>query len=86
MFILRKITGAGVQINITLGQSYTMVHKTYNPLEFKRTYDHAFKESYEEKEIFAFVSDESGEVLPLFPNQKNYVMTETGQTFSHIGE
>lgn len=83
MFILRKISGQGVEINITLGQSYTFIGKIENPQEFNRTLSEIFKQSNEEI-TYAFVSNEDGKMIPLYSTQKNYIMTESGKTFKNV--
>lgn len=83
MFILRKITGQGVEMNITLGQSYTYIGKIENPQEFDRTLTEIFKRINEDI-IYAFVSNESGEAIPLYSTQRNYIMTESGKTFKNV--
>ena len=35
MFVLRKITGSGVEINIEMGDGYTLITKECNPKEFE---------------------------------------------------
>lgn len=87
MFILRRISGAGVQMNFALGKSYTYVSKEVNPEEFSRDFKliHGEVNSADELRVYAFVSCESGEEIhSLYSNQQNYIMTDSGKTFSNI--
>lgn len=86
MFILRKITGRdGVQINISLGESYTLVSEIDTKLEFDKTMNEFYKEYPERDKIYGFVTGEGGRgIHPLYNTQQNYIMTENGETFSNI--
>ena len=86
MFILRRISGRGVQMNLNLGSSYTYVGKLENPEEFERTLKEVF-DNLNEEIIYAFVSDEDGRhIHPLYKGQKAYIMTESGKTFDNVSE
>lgn len=81
MFILRRISGAGIEMNHALGNSYTVVHKDRNPEEFAR--DLAVVRS-DPEETVAIISDESGKALCAFRKQHSYIMTSDGGTFSTV--
>lgn len=86
MFILRKITGRdGIEINFSLGESYTLVTKGMNKPEFDKVFEVHFKGVYEYEDVYGFITSEGGkEIHPLFGTQKTYIMTESGQTFSRL--
>lgn len=95
MFILRKITGSGVSVNICLNKSYNLVDEEGSPEEFKRALDHWFLYPGSEKilnqahevneEIYAFLLYNSGsDMMPLYKKQKNYIMTSDGKTFDNL--
>lgn len=92
MFILRRFSGQGVEMNHTLGKDYTLIHRETNPGEFREIFQKFFHKPHvadldptaddDTKNVFAFVS---GDILqPLYKNQKNYIMTESGKTFCHL--
>ena len=94
MFALRKITEEQTEMNIDLGKSYTIVHQL-SKSEFDRLFNVVYKETIETSDsmdlkdmrerVYAFVTTENGfEILPIFRNHKNYIMTESGKTFSKI--
>lgn len=79
MFTLRKITQTGVEMNFNLGDSYTLVTKENSPEEFEKGLkEHPFYE-----DIYAFVSW-NNEILPLYKNQKNYIVSESGKTYDNL--
>lgn len=77
-------------MNFVLGKSYTYVGKEETPEEFARDFEriHGYPiDSADEvdKRIYAFVSSEVGDaVYSLFSNQQNYIMTDSGKTFSNL--
>ena len=80
MFVLRKISGSGVQMNITMGNGYTLITKETNEVEFEK-----MKDPTERDCIYAYiVCDGGSQVLPLSDKQKAFVMTESGKTFSNV--
>lgn len=84
MFILRKITGSGVQSNICLNKVYNLIREE-DTNEFQRTVQ--LEEWYEsdEEKIYAFiVYDEGSKILPLYKAQKNYIMTSDGKNFDNL--
>lgn len=88
MYTLRRIAGDGVQMNIALGRTYNLIEKEKSKFEFDKCYDYLFKMKEEDaavSSVYAFVSDEDGKnIYPLYKNQKAYIMTESGKTFSNI--
>ena len=80
MFVLRKITGSGVELNIAMGDGYTLITKEANPVEFNE-----MKDATEDDCIYAYIVCGGGsQVLPLSNKQKAFVMTESGKTFANI--
>lgn len=80
-------------MNHALGDSYTVVGRMENYEEFSKTYKKIFGTNHvadldpestdDTKRVFAFVSNNNGSfVQPLYSNQQNYIMTESGKTFS----
>lgn len=79
MFTLRKITQSGIEMNFDLGNAYTLVVKERSPKDFdKEMKDHPFY-----NEIYAFIIYKD-EILPLYKNQKNYIVSENGTTYSNL--
>lgn len=79
MFTLRKITNDGLEMNFSLGDSYTLVIKERSPKEFEdKMKDHPF---YDKTYAFIYWKDE---ILPLYKNQKNYIVSENGTTYSNL--
>lgn len=80
MFVLRKITGSGVELNIAMGDGYTLITKEANPVEFNE-----MKDPTEDDCIYAYIVCGGGsQVLPLSNKQKAFVMTESGNTFANV--
>lgn len=95
MFILRRISSHGVEMNFIIGNSYTIVTRFENYEDFKKSFKLVFGKDHvadldktsdsDDKNCFAFVSTENGDkIYPLWMNQSNYIMTENGKTFSRI--
>lgn len=85
MYTLRKITGEGLQINFWLGNSYTLVTEENNPKRFKENYEMLHKDKpNSDSETYGFVIGEDLKSHPLFKKQFNYIMTESGRTFSNL--
>lgn len=81
MFALRKVTKDGVELNFALGDSYTLVMKETAPGEFERgAKDHPHYE-----DMYGFLTWRGGaEILPLYKNQWNYIVSENGATYSNL--
>jgi hypothetical protein len=86
MFILRKISGKGIEMNFSLGSSYTLVIEERNPNEFKEYLDNSYKRigAIASDKLYGIISDENGRRIELFKNQKNFIMTSGGKTFDNI--
>jgi len=88
MYTLRRIAGNGVEINQSIGTSYTLIRKEQNPKEFERAMEvNADYVKGSEATIFALISFHNGTSVSwqfLYTGQKNFIMNETGGTFAHI--
>lgn len=89
-YTLRRISTEGVELNLNLGNGYTVVHKDHAPERFKEDFKLFFNATYVDCEIdsesvYAFVSTECGKsVYPLYKGQKAYIMLPDGSTFSNV--
>lgn len=81
MFILRKITSEGVRLNFYLGFSCTIVTELESPDQFKKSISHI--ESLD-KDIYGIVGYENGQILMLYKNQDNRIMTSDGKEYLNI--
>lgn len=88
-FILRRISGQGAEMTKVLGKSYTLVTKDKSPeqfqADFKQIFDKYYIEGTSDELVFAIISNDDGTLVqPLYTNQKNYIMTSDGRTFSKV--
>lgn len=87
MFILRKITGDGNEVNICLGESYNFVDSERHQSFFNATMSIWTKDvkTQSDDSIYAFIVHSGGcEIIPLYRNHQNYVMVGNGQTFANL--
>lgn len=93
MFILRRVSEEGVEMNQEIGSSYTFIHREYNPEEFRKTFELVYSKNHvsdgdesaddDTKKCYAFVCN-GDFVQPLYKNQSNYIMSSNGNTFSNV--
>lgn len=93
MLVLRRFSGDGVEMNQVIGDGYTYISREVNPNEFREAFKNYFKKLHvadndpasdkETKSCYAFVCQGSL-IQPLYKNQKAFMMTESGQTFSNL--
>lgn len=93
MFALRKII-ENTQTNYALGIQYQVVERFVDYEDFKVAFKQSFgyehvadlddKADNYTKNCYAFISTPDYELIPLYMNQKNYIMTESGKTFSNL--
>lgn len=89
MFILRRITSEGNQVNICLNQSYNLVLKETNKEEFNKAAV-AWSEGITDyigidQTIYGFIIYNDGkDISPLYLPSSYYIMTGNGDTFSNI--
>ncbi len=79
MFTLRKISGSGVEMNFSLGNSYTIIMKNNHPEKFKEAQDTG--QVMVDDCIYGYVSGEGAKIHQLSDKQHAYIMTENGNTF-----
>jgi hypothetical protein len=93
MFILRRISSEGIQMNQTIGESYTYIGRFENAEEFRRCFKKYFERDHvadlddtsddDTKQVYCFISNGSLH-QPLYMRQQNYIMTDSGKTFSNL--
>lgn len=93
MFSLRKII-ENSQTNYVLGIQYQVIERESDYEKFREIFSKSF--NYEHaadldeksddytKNCYAFIVTNDFEPIPLYKNQKNYIMTESGKTFSNL--
>ena len=85
MFILRRITGEGHEVNQVLGKEYHYVDGIRNETEFEKALNVYGGTKEENPSIYAFLTLENGkEMLPLHRPSTYYIMTENGATFANL--
>ena len=92
-FILRKIIG-NTPTNYHLGIQYTVIDREVDYEDFRATFKHSFgydhvadldvKGDNYTKNCYAFITTPDFEPIPLYLNQKNYIMNNSGKTFSNL--
>lgn len=94
MYTLRKVID-NVQHNQSIGENYQVIERDSNYNEFRKAYHTLFKSEHVAdkdtnsdnftKECYIILIVKSGtEMIPLYKNQKNYIMTESGKTFCNL--
>jgi len=93
MFALRKIIGS-TQSNFALGIQYEVLERFVEPEKFAEVFEKSFGYSHvadlDSKadnytiNCYGFVLTNDFEPIPLYLNQRNYIMTESGKTFSNL--
>lgn len=85
MFVLRKITTDNLEVNVNLGDLYTFTDSEKNNAHFVDMCNIYFGAvDMHENNCYAFITDEVGEFHPLYKTQKNYIMTNKGDTFANV--
>lgn len=88
MFILRKFLGEEmVESNTILGDSYNIVYRVTNPVEFQRAFETIYGTNDDGKsngsDVAAILIYADGsKTMPLYKGQTSYIMTQNGATFS----
>ncbi|MCL1658612.1 hypothetical protein M2T79_18555 [Elizabethkingia miricola] len=93
MFVLRRISGEGIEMNKVIGDGYTVIDRESTVEDFKKVFEHYFEKrqiadldsesDFDTKNCYAFVTNDSF-IQPLYKNQQNYIMSENGKTFSNL--
>lgn len=83
MFVLRRYSSDGVEINSEIGISYTIISKNHNPEQFEKSRE---LHKDDDPELFAYIYGNSLEngYQPLYRRQESYIMTGSGKTFCHL--
>lgn len=88
MYTLRKILTSEVEFNYLLGKAYSVVLREKSEEQFMSLYSDFFKTSLvegKEDNCYGFVSGEENSILiPLFKDQRSYIMTDSGKTLSNL--
>jgi hypothetical protein len=94
-FILRKVFKDHTQSNIVLGDSYLFIDREMNYEEFSKAFEVDFgkfhvgdldptSDSFT-KNCYAFlIINDGAKYIPLYKNQYNFIMTDSGKTFANI--
>jgi len=89
MYTLRSITSEGSENNLALGSHYSYISRTQSAEAFKRVYQQA----YDSKELcdkdpnpdcIGMIQSELINFVFLWKSEQNYIMTESGKTFSNL--
>jgi len=94
MYTLRTIQD-DIQTNECLGNNYQLIERNSNYDEFQKAFfsfheknhvaDLDTESDHFSKQTYAFVIFKNGsEIIPLYKNQSNYIMTDSGKTFSNL--
>jgi hypothetical protein len=93
MFALRKIIG-NTPTNYALGIQYQVIDRFSDYEDFKEAFKNSFgynhvadlddKSDNYTKNCYAFLLTIEYKSIPLYMNQKNYIMTESGKTFENL--
>ena len=85
MFVLRKIFGNGIENNFFLGNSYQVLLRENNTIEFNDFKDKVFGRNNDDSECYGFViGDDIRNPQILWVNQRNYIMSDNGNTFANL--
>lgn len=96
MFILRTVLTDKEECNTALGSKYRLTRKTHidqksstkrdeSIAKFESMTSYAGVEGDHNKEVFAVITTEAGNVhIPLFERNQYYIMTESGKTFANL--
>lgn len=81
-------------MNHSIGKDYTHIGRAENPDYFKETFELHFKKNHvadndkssdkDTKNCYAFIAYDGGKIQPLYKNQKNFMMIDTGKTFANL--
>lgn len=90
MYTLRSITEEGHESNIALGNNYSFISRIYANEAFNRVY----KDAYDSKgmicdkepnpDCVGMIQSELVNFIFLWRSEQNYIMTESGKTFSNL--
>ena len=94
MFTLRKVID-GIQSNQEIGEDYQVIERFTNYEEFCKAFETAFERKHVAdlddtsdnytKNCYILLTVKGGsQIIPLYLNQQNYIMSDNGKTFSNL--
>jgi hypothetical protein len=92
MYTLRTFTDTS-EVNINLGDYYEIVRREEAPASFAVLFEDHFEKKHvadldptssEETRLCYAIIQTQRDTVPLYKGQKNYIVTETGKTFSNL--
>lgn len=87
MYTLRTIHKGGLEVNTSLGEQYFIADRHRNGgIDFEVMWDKYHNEAKigVDPQCVAMIRDEKGNINALWSYNANYIMTESGSTFSRI--
>jgi hypothetical protein len=85
MYTLRKVSGQGQLVrNISLGSHYRTLRRVNDPEHFAQTIKSHDKRWENDENVYGAIWDENFNVHPLYGEDENYIMTESGKTFERL--
>jgi hypothetical protein len=89
MYNLRRVKKNQEQSNSCIGKCYVIVYKETTPDKFRAFLDIYSKSlgglnEYSEKHMYALISDENGQLIPIFETDDNYIVTDNGSTYCKL--
>ncbi len=85
MLILRTILESGEESNQDLGDNYHLLRKNQDDDRFNQLLEYTTVADKYKTDVFAVVSTYSYvKHIPLFKNNKYYIMTDSGKTFTNL--
>lgn len=90
MYTLRSITEEGNENNLALGSHYSFISRKKAPEAFNRVYKDAYDfigkyfEGEPDKDCIGMIQAELQNFIFVWEKEKNYIMTESGKTFSNL--
>ena len=92
MYTLRSFTG-DCEVNINLGDYYEVIRREEDPENFATLFEDHFEKKHvadldptadeETIKCYAIIVTQR-DTIPLYKGQKNYIMAESGKTFSNL--
>lgn len=87
MYTLRTIHKGGLEVNTSLGQQYFIADRHRNGgIDFKLMWDkhHGDEKIAIDPQCVAMIRDDRGNLNAIWSYNDNYIMTDSGSTFSRI--
>lgn len=93
MYALRTFT-ENSEVNNWLGDQYEIIRREESYEAFAEQYRKYFDKSHVadndpaaddiSRRVYAFILNEHEQAMPVYKEQKNYIVTESGKTYSNI--